>query len=528
MSAIVVCSMLHESAGSNGATRRFRGEPVISWTMRRLAMTGRIDRVIVLAWDDQLNALADLDVNARACGARRPSPQMQSIAAAQRWADGWRGGLLQTCWFDNGFAADLVRGAMIDEQADRVVLVDPNAGLVDPAIVDQLVDVSEAGGRDFFFTQAPPGLGAVLLRREMIDKLANDRVAPGKLVHYLPDAPVLDPITSEACIDVPLEVSRAADRFTLDSHRQISRMEHALQPLNGTLISSRAAAVARRVAAVSTAADFPRDIVLELTPRRVTRPIFSPAGNRDISRGGLTATYLDTLLDELAGHDAVRVTLAGIGDPLLHPEALTFINRLSSVASVSIETDLLDCSDLPALAASGVDVVAVHLPAMTPAVYREVMGVDRMPEVVDAIRRLLEARNGLRSGTPVIAPLFTKVLANFEEMERWYDTWLRAVGSAVIVGPTTFGGLIADTGVADMTPPVRRPCARLRDRVTILSDGSIVTCEQDALGRQSLGRLGERRLSDVWRGPFADVRTKHLSLTQLPELCNRCSEWHRP
>ncbi|MDB5327045.1 MAG: hypothetical protein JWM57_2614, partial [Phycisphaerales bacterium] len=234
MSAIVVCAMLHESSHANSATRRFRGEPVLTWTMRRLAMTTRIDRVVVLAWDDQLDALADLDTNARACGQRRQSTQMQSIAAAQRWADGWRGGLLQSCWFDNGFAADLVRDAMIDEQADHVVLVDPAAGLVDPAIVDQLVDAAEAGTREFFFTQAVPGLGGVLLKRAMVDKLVTDRIAPGKLVHYLPDAPVLDPITSEACVDVPLEVSRIADRFTLDSHRQISRLEQALQPLNGT------------------------------------------------------------------------------------------------------------------------------------------------------------------------------------------------------------------------------------------------------------------------------------------------------
>ena len=527
MSAIVVCSMLHESTGANSATRRFRGEPVLAWTMRRLAMTTRIDRVVLLAWDDQLEALSDLDVNARACGPRRQSLQMQSIAAAQRWADGWRGGLLQSCWFDNGFAAELVRDAMIDEQADQVVLVDPAAGLVDPAIVDQLVEAAEIGTKDFFFTLAVPGLGGVLLKRAMVDRLANDRIAPGKLVHYLPDAPIVDPITSEACVDVPLEVSRVADRFTLDSHRQISRLEQALQPLNGTLISSRALAVVRRASAMP-AASFPRDITLELTTRRHTKPIFSATGHADIRRPDISDAAVSTLIDNLAGQDAVRITLAGVGDPLLHPNATEIIRRLSAVAAVSIETDLLDVANYAALANSGADVVAVHLPAMTPVVYREVMGVDRMPDVVQGIQRLLEARQTLRIGTPVVAPLFTKLLTNFEEMERWYDTWLRALGSAVIVGPSTFGGLIADAGVADMAPPVRRPCARLRDRITILSDGSIVTCEQDVLGRQSQGRLGEQHLADVWRGPFAEVRQRHIQLTQLPDLCNRCSEWHRP
>ena len=78
-------------------------------------------------------------------------------------------------------------------------------------------------------------------------------------------------------------------------------------------------------------------------------------------------------------------------------------------------------------------------------------------------------------------------------MEAWYDQWLRAVGSAVIVGPSDFAGQIPDHAVADMAPPLRRPCARLESRMTILSDGRIVTCEQDVLGRQTLGSLGEIR-----------------------------------
>ncbi|HEX8322613.1 MAG TPA: hypothetical protein VF595_01755, partial [Tepidisphaeraceae bacterium] len=274
MNAIAVCSMLHEPATHNSCTRRFRGEPVLRWTLRRLARTTQLCRVVVLAWDDQLDALADHDVTARACGPRRPSTQMTAVTAAQRWADGWRGGLLQTTWFDKGFAADFIRDALGDEQADAAVLIDPAAGLVDPAIIDRLVVSAASSTRDFFFTQAAPGLGGVLIKRPLIDKLAADRITPGKLVHYLPDAPVLDPITSEACVDVPLDVSRVADRFTLDSERQVRRLEQAMLPLNGTLISSQASAIVHRTVGTHAAAGMPRDIVLELTTRRDSRPQF--------------------------------------------------------------------------------------------------------------------------------------------------------------------------------------------------------------------------------------------------------------
>lgn len=528
MNTIVICSMLHEPASLNSATRRFRGEPVLAWTMRRLAMTSRIERVVVLAWDDQLEWLTEIDLNARACGPRSLSPQMQSITAAQRWADGWRGGLLQTCAFDKGYAPEHIRAAMADEHAEAVVLVDPAAGLVDPAVIDALVAKAEHGTQDFYFTQAAPGLGGVLLKRSILEKLAADRVPPGKMVHYLPDAPVLDPITSEGCVDVPLEVSRVPDRFTLDSTRQINRLTHALQPLNGTLISSQALAVVRRVKAADALTPMPRDIVLELNSHRLSKPIFSPGSNPRVQRQSFELSDLDVLLAELSGHDGIRITLAGVGDPLLHPQILEIAGRLAEVAAVSIETDLIGAIDFAGLVKSGIDVVAVHLPAVTPAMYREVMGVDRMAEVVTNIQKLLQARQALASGTPIVVPLFTKTIANFDQMEAWYDTWLRAIGSAVIVGPSTFGGLIEDCGVADMTPPVRRPCARIKERLTILSDGAIVRCEQDVTGQSPLGRLGVNRMADVWRGPFEELRQAHGRLAVLPEICSSCSEWHRP
>ena len=530
MSTIVVCSMLHEAANGNSATRRFRGEAVLAWTMRRLAMTTQIERVIVLAWDDQLDALGEIDVNARACGRRRETQSMQSVAAARRWADGWRGGLLQTCWFDNGFAAELLRDAMNDEQADSVVLVDPAAGLVDPQIIDDLAIAAVAGARDMYFTPAASGLGGVLLKRPLIEKLCGEHWLPGRLVHYMPDAPKLDPITSDACVAVPLDASRTPGRFTLDSDAQCRRIEAATVPLNGTLISTHAAGVAKRIATAPWRPPLPRDITLELTTRRHSRPIFSPATRLPIERPDLSLDHVEALVAELAHRDGTRVTLAGVGDPLVHASAIAIARRLSTVAAVSIETDLLGLShdQLIDLAGVDVDVVAVHLPARTPQTYAAVMGVDRLAEAVENIKRLLEARQRLGRGVPVVAPLLVKTVENFDELEAWYDTWLRALGSAVITGPSTYGGRIADCGVADMTPPVRRACRRLADRVTILSDGGIVACEEDPTGDMRLGRLGEDRLADVWQGPLSRLNDRHKRLVALPQLCSNCSEWHRP
>jgi len=113
-------------------------------------------------------------------------------------------------------------------------------------------------------------------------------------------------------------------------------------------------------------------------------------------------------------------------------------------------------------------------------------------------------------------------------MEGWYDQWLRALGSAVITGPSDFAGQIADAGVANMTPPRRVACGRLWSRATVLSDGTVVACEQDVLGKKGMGNLSSESLREIWQRSFTALRADHEkgSFDSHP-LCAGCREWHR-
>ncbi|MBC7783579.1 MAG: SPASM domain-containing protein [Burkholderiales bacterium] len=532
MKTIALLSMLHEAPAANSGTRRFRGEAVLAWTLRRLARSTRLNGVFVSAWLDQRgglhNVLADSDIHD--CGTRRPIQQLDAITAAQRWSDGWRGGLLATCAFDRGYVGEIVLELMTRSDADAIVLIDPAAALVDSQIIDRLIQTAADGQRDYYFTQAPPGLGGVLLKRAMAERLATGRTHPGKVVHYLPDAPVLDPVTSDACVAMPLEISRSLDQFLLDSERQINRITAATEPLNGTLISTEANAIAMRVATVQRRSKFPREIVIELTARRLTRPVFNPISHLSIDRADLSLESLDRVLAQATRYDDVRITLAGIGDPLLHPQLPDVLSRLQGLHAVSLETDLLETSKetLDALVRANIDVISVHVPAMTPATYAAMMGADRLMEAVENIKRLLWARQQRGQGTPIIAPTFVKATANLDEMEQWYDTWLSAIGSAVITGPGTFAAQVPDCSAADMSPPVRRACQRIESRLTILSDGKIVMCEQDVLGINALGHVLTQDLEDVWNQGMQPLRTAHAGGQPLPVLCTACRDWYRP
>jgi hypothetical protein len=203
----------------------------------------------------------------------------------------------------------------------------------------------------------------------------------------------------------------------------------------------------------------------------------------------------------------------------------------SGIDSVHVETDLVGVSEdcVRRLARSPAEIVSVHLPAMKPETYASVMGADAYAQVLENLKTFVTERQANRGRLPLLVPLFVKCGANLAEMEAWYDQWLRAVGSAAIVGPSDYAGGIADVAVADMAPPRRLACGRIKSRMTVLCDGTVVSCEQDALGRQVMGRVGEASVEEIWRRSFGELRADHAAGNwKKRPVCAGCREWHRP
>lgn len=476
---LTILSMLHEPARGHSAIRRFRNDAVLTWTVDRLRQSRRVGDIVVLCWEDQLEAIDDAigggDAEVLCRGTRHAVPAMDAVTASRRWADGWRGGPFGTCAFDAGFYAPWVDEVMHDWAAAEVLLVDPAAALVDPDLIDAVVAHADVHTDvEIAFAPAAAGLAGVLLRRELVERLTKMNLHPGRLLHYMPDQPMPDPIAGPGCVEVPMRVARTTQRFLVDSQRQADRLTRATHDLNGQLIDTEAEELVRRLEALDRVPQPPREAVLELTTRRVSRPIYSPLYAGAVDRPDLTLAEACKLIDDLADVDDIRLTLGGIGDPLLHDHCLDVIAhaRDRGIRAMHVETDLLDipADRIAALANSGLDIISLHLPAMTATTYAAIMGIDRFADAVNGLSSLLQARQSAQSGVPLIVPTFTKCRGNFSEMEAWYDHWLRLLGCAVIVGPSTHGGIIPDVGVADMSAS-KRP--RIADQMTILSDGAI-------------------------------------------------------
>ena len=510
-------------ADKTRAGRSCHEEQVIAITACRILRAASIEEVCVLCWEDQRAELNQIE-NLRIVGPRRTTAAMAETSASLRWSDGWRGGLLGRTTFDRGFDAGAILAALDAFDADAAVLIDPASVLIDPATLDALVaQLNGLPDQMYAFAPGAVGSGAMILRRAAVEELARTNRGPGSLLTYHPDRPGHDPIAKSFAIAVPPRVARSSVRLTADSTRQLRKLS--------LVQADTAEAAVNALETLRTLDDMPRDVTLELTTRRATKPMTSILSVREVVRPDLTLDTARLIFDQLGAVDDIRLTLAGVGDPLMNANAIAIIDaaRSAGIRAIHVETDLLpdDPTTLETLAASEIDILSFHLPAAHIVTYTKVMGVNRMNDVLENVKRFMLARAVRNSGVPILVPTFVKCEANLGEMEAWYDQWIRAVGTAVITGPSDFSGRIEYAGVATMHASRRQPCRRLASRMTILCDGTIASCEEDVLGEQSCGAADN--ISRAWSDGLSMLRSLHAEHRwDESELCKSCEMWDRP
>jgi len=209
-----IISLLHEGSSPGAARRRFRGEAVLSWTLGRLRLCGGLENIALLCWEDQVAQVQPIASAAGAFvlakGPRCRLPMVEAIAAARKWSDGWRGGLLGACHFDLGFHAPWAVEIVRKLSASAAVLVEADAALVDPNLIQRLIDHADQHPQaEYVFMPAAPGLGGILIRSVLMEQLAAGGGWPGRLLCYWPGAPGRDPIANERCAAAPTSVARA-------------------------------------------------------------------------------------------------------------------------------------------------------------------------------------------------------------------------------------------------------------------------------------------------------------------------------
>lgn len=513
------------------------GVPLLRRTLERAARATRMERRFVVVPAPQAGAVADLaaglPVTLETYSGQSPAYR-DLVTAGRLWGlDGWRGGVGGLCAFDEEVHVPAAAALAARENADVVVSIPAAAGMIDPGLIDALIDHYAREGHIFrmTFAQAPPGLAPIVLARTLLEELAPSGQPPGAVLTYKPGKPIPDLTGREACYRGATEIIEAGGRLLGDTRRSFDRLErmiHAIGPDGDALAASRWL----RDADATFVADYPAEIEIELTSHDPWQggSLLHP-GTKDVpDRGSIDVELVRKAVEGCSAWDDVRVVLGGFGDPLAHPQFGEMVRmiRAAGAAAIAVRTSgLIRTREIDdAIFETPVDVLEVMLDAATPDGYRRVHGTDGFDAAMNCCGTWLQRRHENRRVRPLIVPSMVKANETLAEMEAFFDGWTERHGTALLTGYSHRAGQLADRSVVHMAPPQRVACRRTFSRTLVLADGSVTTCDQDFAGKQVPGNVSRDSISSIWRSEvMRRLRCDDRSLTML---CATCTEWHRP
>lgn len=532
-------------------TQELGGQTILRRTIERVQRAKNLTAIYVMSPVDQKDQCQKLlegtSAIVQAFNADAPSWR-PLVQAARKWSlDGWRGGLGGTTAFDEYTDCRLIAGLVEHLEVDAVLSLPPSAPMLDPTLIDKMIDHLEKYIDDsrMTFTQAPPGLAGIILTKDIVLELAEKNIPIGWVFSYKPDTPQKDLMLQPCALDLEPEVRYACGRLMADTDRSTKRLTDLFQHHNDpdrTMVGRWLLEQEK-----CTIESLPREVEIELTTLDpFPDTLLRPRGQRVPSRGPIDPNVVMKVVEELSRVDDSLLVLGGFGDPLRHPDFISILRQIHSLRSrdsksglygLCVRTTGVDLTDeiIKAMIDCGVDVLNITLDAWTPETYGQLQSpnnptdanLEAMKQRIDNVTQLREQK---KSVTPILVPEFTKCRENVTEMDDFYDGWLRKTGAVTISGYTHYAGQCEDRRVINMAPPTREGCRRIRSRCVVLADGRVTMCDQDFNGLHSVGNLNEQSLQQIWQGDlFEDIRIAHReNQFKVNPLCAACDEWHRP
>lgn len=524
------------------------GKTVLQHTIDRAARIEGIDGIVLLHPQEQ-----SLDDCYRASDTGLPvtSQPMQTrkgdawlgdlIGAGRKWSlTAWRGGIGGMTVYDELLPAYPLSQAVKRCGAESAVILRGDWCCIDPQLAgDQLERHRSAPeAMKLTFSQAPPGLSPLVIHHSALEEIAEHSATIANLLCYNPNKPTIDPVGKDVNLPIPATVRDQYRRFVFDTPRAIEQIRAVAKHLSSEFAKADAAAItnaSRQIEIDQPWRQFerlPQQFNIELTPRRTVNGPIVPQHHLTLDRPEMSRSTIDALLDQLPESGDTSVLMGGLGDALLHDEWFETVKRAteSGLLGVGIETDMLVNEDvIDRLATLPVDVITVRLNADTADTYEKLMGMDGFGKAMDNLQALFKRRNTNRKDgigfRGWVVPRLIKVAENLADLETFFERWMTVSGWAVVDRALTGRGLIPDMSPVPMEVPrpADRPIelSRQKQRLTVLSDGTVCLCSQDWLGRLALGSVEEKPLADLWRG--APALADEPGSAEV--VCPACSQW---
>ena len=376
----------------------------------------------------------------------------------------------------------------------------------------------------------------MVMRADIVQEMGEKNVLPWQLLAYDPAAPAFDTLIRDACMQVDPALSKIPNRLLPDTDRSEQLCRQLLERVSPQAISSAelcrlaAQTIAPGIANPTRTHPAPRKLELELTTDRLIRP---PATiPKDLHRPTLPATQWSEFFTHQKLPDDLLLTIAGDGDPILHPDFLEILRaaRRAAPLSIHVQTDLVSDPSalLAAISENLIDVLSINFPGHARETYHNLAGADLHPTVMANMEKLAAAIRpraaGFRSSShpPCSNPASPSPNSNPSSTS----------GSTRRLGPPRIPHRPRRPNPLRRRrrhgPAKRKPCRRLWERLRILADGTAVPCDQDLHAQLPLGNIQTQSIQELWQNANA-LRAKHAEGNSNEiDPCRHCREWHRP
>jgi len=279
---------------------------------------------------------------------------------------------------------------------------------------------------------------------------------------------------------------------------------------------------------------FPKYVEIEITNNCNLKCIFCPRQQLTRKIEDMRFELLKKIVGELtAEYDDIIVSFTLMGEPLLHPFFLEFVDYVinSKIFNLIIETNgtLLNDEIIQQLSSYPAEKLTLlfGIDAISQETYGKLRlsadGKNYYETVKQNIQKFLNYNeiNKLRTFVQIL-----KIQDNKTEIEQFYEFWEKLTPNIVIQKYNNYLNLLEDKQIADLTPLERFPCWHLQRDMEIFVNGDVPICKQDFNGKYIIGNLQTNNINEIWLKLREYYLNNYNFNFQKVPICKKCDEWY--
>jgi radical SAM protein with 4Fe4S-binding SPASM domain len=276
----------------------------------------------------------------------------------------------------------------------------------------------------------------------------------------------------------------------------------------------------------SSCAGFPVELAVEITNRCNANCVMCSRKNMKRPIGDMDMETFKKIIDEVRTHTEL-IWLHLAGEPLLHPklfEMIAYGKKKGVQLGMSTNAIKLTEDMSKGIIDSGLDLFIISFDGATKETYEKIRRLSNFDQTLKNIQRFLELKKQARKA-PTTQIQFIYMNENKDELQDFKALWKKTAADNIRFKPyfrfpdeEECLGPVEDVSFA-------KACFLLWRQITILWDGTVVSCCWDFLGQTPLGNIKEKALSEIWNGQeMKDMRQKHVEgrIDEIP-LCKTCN-----